>query len=91
MNIVYSEDRDTISHPVSYHLMNATGSYITHYRNSLYLGFLLKNSNNFAEKQQAGKELGMAEKKMAYWQKHPNFDKDRALVECEKSRKEWGV
>jgi hypothetical protein len=50
-----------------------------HYGNSLYLNFIFNSSTDGVERRQANKEIQMADKKMAYWRKHPDFS--LAIVE----------
>ena len=91
MFIVYSEERNALHHPVKYHNLNATGAYINHYNNSLLLSFIARESDNFAEKAQARKELAMAEKKMDHWKKHPNFNAEEVQRMCEKLKADWSA
>jgi hypothetical protein len=62
-----------------------------HYGNALHLQFILKNSKDMKERHQANKELEFATKKMAFWQKHPDFDAKKAADIATKLRKQWNV
>lgn len=48
--------------------------YAKHLSNHYLLSFIHKNSKDAREKSQASKELAIAEKKMAFWERHPLFD-----------------
>jgi len=61
----------------------------THYGNMMHLSFVHKNSNDPREKIQASKELDTANKKMAFWEKHPNFDKRTAIDTALEIKKKW--
>jgi hypothetical protein len=81
MGIVYS-DTDTAPtgrYPVPYDRLDATKHYLTHYGNWKYLSFILQNSQDRMERHQANTEILIADRKMAYWLRHPNLN--RTLLE----------
>ena len=47
--------------------INSTKAYINHVENYFYLRFILDKSDNFIEKNQANKEILIAERKMLFW------------------------
>ena len=74
---------------VPYHSQDATKFWILHFSNSLYLTFLAKNEVGFLERQRATKELGVAQTKLEYWQRHPNWDRQSAERQASELRKQW--
>lgn len=79
MGIVYSDNDGPASrYPVRYENLDATKHWLTHFGNHCYLSFIFKNSQDRTEKHQANKEISIADKKMAYWRRHPNFDVQNA-------------
>lgn len=89
--IVYDENVRSAGAPIPYHSLNASKGYVTHYGNLLYLQFIVKSSDRISERQQALKEMQIAERKMAYWKKHPNWDRSEVEPEVVKLNKHWGV
>ena len=69
---------------------NATKHASTHFDNSLYLNFMLQNGS-ITEKHLASKELMIAERKINFWKRHPNFNKEEYLKNCEAAKKKWVV
>jgi hypothetical protein len=60
---------------VSYHKMNAVKGYLYHYKNFLYLRFIRDNPlSTDAEKRQAIREIAICDRKLTWWQRHPNYD-----------------
>jgi hypothetical protein len=49
--------------------LDPTPQYIKHLHNYFYLKFIFQNSDDWAEKRQAEKEIGICERKMDYWYK----------------------
>lgn len=90
MHICYSDTPERGSgFPVKYDQLNATKHYLTHYFNFRYLRFIESNSENRMEKFQAAKELQICERKLAYWQKHPNYNIEQVKQGREKIDAEW--
>jgi len=68
----------------------ATQYWLTHFANSLYLQFIAGHADSsFADKQQANHELVLCNKKLAFWQKHPNFDSTAAATGALACKKQW--
>jgi hypothetical protein len=59
--------------------MNPNSQWANHSYNHIALEHIVKASTNFNERQQARKELEIAEQKMKFWSRHPNFDESSAL------------
>lgn len=71
--------------------LNGTKQYLKHYDNLLFLQFITKNPRaTELEKRQARLEMTIAEKKLAFWSRHPNFDKEEAMRGVEALKRAWG-
>lgn len=71
--------------------LNGTKQYLKHYDNLLFLHFISKNPRAAElEKRQARLEMTIAEKKLAFWSRHPNFDKEEAMRGVEALKRAWG-
>ena len=57
---------------------NAVKCYLDHYRNFLFLDFMIQKGT-IAEKHQAGKEMEICKRKMKFWARQPNFVPSEAL------------
>lgn len=75
--------------PVPYHRQNATKRYLTHYGNLMFLQFVVAESQDRAERQQATLEIPMCEKKLKHWTHHANYDHDEAMRGVDRIKKEW--
>ena len=60
----------------------------THIENHAFLKFMYAKGT-MAEKQQASKELVICERKIAFWEKHPAFDKRLAALQVTKVKTAW--
>jgi hypothetical protein len=89
MSIIYSDPKSAGGYAVDYHSLNAVKGYIGHYGNFLTLDFIAKTTKDPNEKRQALKELAIAERKMGWWEKHPNFVKQEAFREVERLKAMW--
>lgn len=67
---------------------NPNKMWLTHYKNSLYLGFMLANGN-MVERHQASNELKKAESKMAFWARDHRFSHEQSLKDAAQAKKEW--
>ena len=63
--------------------------YIQHYDNYLVLHVYAKESTSFFERQQAEKEIKIALKKLAFWERHPSADKAEIKKAKEERVKLW--
>jgi hypothetical protein len=75
--------------PPKYESLNAVAGYLRHYGNLLYLQFIANNTNDAREKIQASKEMAIAERKMSWWEKHPNYVQAEVLRGVEKLKRDW--
>jgi hypothetical protein len=88
MSICYNENEKYNGPPISYNRINANGSYLRHYENSLLLQFMMQNGT-MKERADASKEMNICQRKMERMEKHPNFDWDVVLPEIQKLKKLW--
>lgn len=63
--------------------------YNSHLDNYFFLKFIIANSDNFVERQQAEKELLVAEKKMKYWEREELFDDAMQERDIKERRAKW--
>ena len=73
---IYSEGKqEKPAFFVPYHKMNAVNGYLTHYSNFMYLRFIRDSPlSTAAEKRQAIREITICDRKLTWWQRHPNYD-----------------
>ena len=72
--------------------MDANRKFAEHFENYCYLTFILRHeATTLVEKQQANKEIVIAQKKMNYWKRMPNWDVNESGRLCDKSRKNWSL
>lgn len=90
MAIFYSDGPREAGFPVDYHRMNACKHFVNHYSNWLQLDWIARKTKNFYEKSQAVKEMAIAERKMNYWKRHPNYEMETVLREVQKLKRQWG-
>lgn len=84
----YSESPRAASNPVDVWKMDAVKAYMRHFENYLFLDFILNNGTD-AEKRQSSVEMAICERKMKFWERHPNFIADAVKVKKEKLLKDW--
>jgi hypothetical protein len=58
--------------------MNPNSQWATHSYNHFVLEHIAKASKDFNERQQARKEMDVAERKMTFWERHDMFDEAQA-------------
>lgn len=76
--------------PTPYNELPATKFYLTHFENALYLKWIANNPlAKSEERQQANREIPITDRKMAYWSKHPNYNHEVVVSECERLKKNW--
>lgn len=93
MAFVYTENEPKrfTGRPVPYHEQDAIKHWATHYDNSLYLTFLVKNETDRNARAQATAELTIAERKMTFWKRHPNWNSTEATAIAIESKKKWNM
>lgn len=87
MGIVYNESLDKFKGDLS--ALDPNTCYLVHFRNLMYLTFIFENSQDWIEKNQANKEIQIANKKMDFWQKRSGFDIKEIKNEIELERRKW--
>ena len=60
----------------------------THVENRKFL-FFMYTKGTVPERQQASRELDVCDRKIAFWERHPNFDKVEAGVINSRLKREW--
>ena len=88
MSICY-EEASGFSGALKLDHVDAVKCYLKHFENLLLLQFLANHSPDRNERHQATKEMAIAERKMKFWERHHNFERDRALKGCEELKKQW--
>ena len=94
MHFIYSDIEEPRSSRsvVPYDRLNATKHWTTHFENYMYLKFLLEApGSTFLERRRANKEILIADRKMAYWMKHPNFRLEEAEQNKIRIQKNWAT
>ena len=66
------------------------GAWKKHVDNWFMLSFM-RTKGNFTEKFQATKELGICDRKLAFWAKHPRFIHDDAMAYIASKKKVWNM
>lgn len=88
MGLIYSENREPFTGSVKFHDLDAVKGYLKHYGNLLFLTFM-HNNGTTAEKMQAAKELTICERKLKWWENHPNFVAIEARRGVEALKRDW--
>lgn len=90
MHFIYDDNsvRTAFSSRVSYDDIDAVSKWATHFANSMQLKFFMQHGNT-QEKLQAQHELAICERKMTYWQRHPNYSAAAAAQRAESIKKMW--
>ena len=62
----------------SVYKMNPNSAWANHYYNRIVLKHIARETKDYAEKHQAEKEIAIADRKMAFWERLPDFALDNA-------------
>lgn len=89
MGIIYSETERGGGFPVNYHDLNAVSGYLRHYDNLLTLEFIAQKSRDAREKIQVNKEVEICRRKLAWWERHPNFELAAVTRGIEELKRKW--
>ena len=84
----YSDTSVRSGIPVDVSKMNGSAQYLKHLKNMLVLCFFAQ-TGTFKEKQQALVELKIADRKLTYWRRHPNFSIAEVIKGIPKLREQW--
>lgn len=74
---------------VPYHRQNANAAYLRHYGNLLFLKFVVSETKDRAERQQATIEIPICERKLEHWKRHANYEHDVVMAGVDKLKREW--
>lgn len=88
MGLIYEENPVRMAGSFNPAKCNANDQWLKHFKNSLYLSFMLKHGNR-VERHQASKELVICERKMAYWSRQPHFVQRKSQEDAIRAKKEW--
>lgn len=91
MGLVYDTDeKSKYLHKGGFDItkFNPNKMWLTHYNNSLYLGFMLANGNR-TERHQASLELAKAETKMAFWARDHRFNHEQSVKDAAEAKRKW--
>lgn len=92
MSLVYDENESQrqFTASVDIYKMNPHKPYQRHLENWFYLNFIAQNKDaTFSEKRQAEKELTICQRKLDYWERHPNFSDSEKLRITSELKKKW--
>lgn len=64
------------------------GAWLEHRKNHHFLTFMLRRGT-FQEKAAATRELTVCQRKLAFWEKHPEFNKAEASAANARLAKQW--
>lgn len=62
----------------SVYKMNPNSAWANHYYNRKVLEHIARATQDYAEKHQAEKEISIADRKMKFWERFPNFSLEAA-------------
>lgn len=68
--------------------MNGSKAYLRHFSNYLFLNFVSVKGTR-EERASVEKEIQLCERKLKFWERHPNFDPAFVQAEKEKMIKQW--
>ena len=85
---IYSDTREPFSGSIDFSRIDAVKQFLKHYDNSLFL-LLLMSQGTVIEKAQARKEMAICERKMKFWERQDNYNRDAALAGMDKAKKLW--
>lgn len=86
----YSDTEPKGSVQVNIWELDATHMYMKHFTNLLFLQFMAKNGT-LLEKLQSEKEIIICNRKLDFWKKMPNFDKDKCNKLMNKEATKWEI
>jgi hypothetical protein len=87
----YDESVRSNSFSASFANIDPNKQWEKHYSNLVYLNFIAQNKlSTFQEKAQAEREIIIAKRKIAYWERHSSFSLEVATQTATKIKKDWG-
>lgn len=93
MGLFYADSEDVASRKGGFSIADADPNRMmqNHIEAEFYLTFILTNSGNFHEKHQAQKELDIAQKKIKFWRKHPEYSQDEEMKFRNIEKRRWNT
>lgn len=92
MVLIYGNEPRTnakFSKPISeWEPAQVMGAWQKHVENRCFL-FFMYTKGTCSERQQASQELEICDRKIAFWERHPNFDKPAAQLANAKIKRNW--
>jgi len=88
MSLVYDDQPAPTRFGFDASKVNPNKMWLTHYNNSLYLGFMLQNGT-MIERHQASKELKICDRKMAFWARDSRLRHAQSLEDAAKAKRSW--
>ena len=86
--LVYNENETRGSY--SGRSLNPNRQYRKHLENWFFLKLTLQNGN-MVDRHKASKELSICDRKLSFWQKKKNFDREQAERDIAELREMWRV
>jgi len=90
VHLIYGEDAPRTGRFVDYYKINANKGFLTHTYNLLTLQWIRDHTDDWREKRQCDREIKIAQRKVDYHRKHPNFELatiDKALAKMKRNFK----
>jgi hypothetical protein len=67
-------------------------AYLKHFANKLYIAFVMKHpESTVQERAQASRELAIADRKMTYWERNPEFSLAAIDTDMQKLKALWAT
>lgn len=92
MSFIYDDGARGAGPKIDVWKMDGSAAYLRHYANKLYLTFIANNPRStLQEKFQAEKELKICERKLTFWNRHPNYVQETVTRGIAKLKKDWSA
>jgi hypothetical protein len=88
-HFIYDSSKKEKGLVIPYDKQDASGYFVTHFRNYLILKFMWETETDFSDRYQARTEMETAEKKMEHWKKHRNWDFSVVEPQIRKLNQQW--
>ncbi|MGV1754902.1 hypothetical protein [Agrobacterium sp. CG674] len=86
----YSDTAPRTASDINVWKMDGSKGYLRHFDNLLVLQFFAKNGSR-QERAEIEKEIIICNRKLSFWEKHPNYDAAIVQREKEKMIRQWSV
>ncbi len=84
----YSDTKPREHTDINVWKMNGSKAYLRHFENYLFLNFVAVKGTR-EERASVEKEIILCNRKLSFWERHPNFDAAYVQGEKEKMIKQW--